>query len=100
MVSIKITSLDGIERFRQELLSRRQEYKARVLICTTGCRALGAQGVAAKFRERLKSYSLEKEVSVVETGCIGMCARAPVMLIEPYEYLYGGVSDEDIDEII
>jgi len=66
----------------------------------TGCRALGAQGVAAKFRERLRSLSLEKEVSVVETGCIGLCARAPVMLIEPYEYLYGGVSGEDIDEII
>lgn len=66
----------------------------------TGCRALGAQGVAAKFRERLKSLSLEKQVPVVETGCIGMCALAPVMLIEPYEYLYGGVSAEDIDEII
>ncbi|MHC4595634.1 MAG: NADH-quinone oxidoreductase subunit NuoF [Planctomycetota bacterium] len=100
MVSAKIISLDGIERFRQELLSKRREYKARVLICTTGCRALGAQGVAAKFRERLRSLSLEKEVSVVETGCIGLCARAPVMLIEPYEYLYGGVSSEDIDEII
>jgi NADH-quinone oxidoreductase subunit F/NADP-reducing hydrogenase subunit HndC len=61
---------------------------------------LGAQGVAAKFRERLKSLSLEKQAHVVETGCIGMCALAPVMLIEPYEYLYGGVSAEDIDEII
>ena len=100
MVSRKITSLDGIERFRQELLSRRQEYKARVLICATGCRALGAQAVAEKFRERLKSLSLEKQAHVVETGCIGMCALAPVMLIEPYEYLYGGVSAEDIDEII
>ncbi len=100
MPAQKIRSMGNIERFRQELLNRRQEYKARVLICTTGCRALGAQGVAAKFRERLKSLSLEKEVSVVETGCIGMCARAPVMLIEPYEYFYGGVSCEDIDEII
>jgi NADH:ubiquinone oxidoreductase subunit F (NADH-binding)/(2Fe-2S) ferredoxin len=96
----KIESIDELEQLRQELLSRRQEYKARVLICATGCRALGAQGVAAKFRERLKDFSLEKQVPVVETGCIGMCARAPVMLIEPYEYLYGGVSSEDVDEII
>ena len=29
-----------------------------------------------------------------------MCARAPVMLIEPYNYLYGGVSSEDVDDII
>jgi len=100
MAAQKIKSISDIERFREELLSRRQEHKARVLICTTGCRALGAQGVATKFRERLKSLSLEKEVMVVETGCIGLCARAPVMLIEPYEYFHGGVSCEDIDEII
>ncbi len=96
----QIKSIDDLEKFQQDLLSRRQEYKARVLICATGCRALGAQGVAAKFRERLQSLSLEKQVPVVETGCIGICALAPVMLIEPYEYLYGGVSVDDIDEII
>jgi NADH-quinone oxidoreductase subunit F len=100
MHSQRITSLDDIERIQQELLGRRQEYKARVLICTTGCRALGAQSVANEFREKLNSLSLDKEVAVVETGCIGICARAPVMLIEPYEFLYGGVSCEDIDEII
>ncbi len=100
MAAQQIKSINDLEKFQQDLLSRRQEYKARVLICATGCRALGAQGVAAKFRERLQSLSLEKQVPVVETGCIGICALAPVMLIEPYEYLYGGVSAEDIDEII
>ena len=100
MAAQQIKSINDLEQFQQDLLSRRQEYKARVLICATGCRALGAQGVAAKFRERLQSLSLEKQVPVVETGCIGICALAPVMLIEPYEYLYGGVSVEDIDEII
>jgi (2Fe-2S) ferredoxin len=98
--SRKITSLDDLEQLQQQLLDGREGYKARVLICTTGCRALGAQAVAEEFRERLRSLSLDEEVAVVETGCIGMCARAPVMLIEPYEYLYGGVSCEDVDEII
>jgi NADH:ubiquinone oxidoreductase subunit F (NADH-binding)/(2Fe-2S) ferredoxin/NAD-dependent dihydropyrimidine dehydrogenase PreA subunit len=100
MAAQKIKSMNDLEQFQQDLLGGRQDYKARVLICSTGCRALGAQGVAAKFRERLQSLSLKKQVHVVETGCIGMCAQAPVMLIEPFEYLYGGVSTEDIDEII
>ncbi|NIP27789.1 MAG: NADH-quinone oxidoreductase subunit NuoF [Phycisphaerae bacterium] len=95
-----IKSINDLEQLQQDLLSRRQDYKARVLICATGCRALGAQGVATKFREKLQSLSLDKQVHVIETGCIGMCARAPVVLIEPYEYLYGGVSEEDIDELI
>jgi (2Fe-2S) ferredoxin len=96
----KIKSLGDIKKLRSELTSKRQAYKVRVLICMTGCRALGARGVAAKFREILKSRSLDETVAVVETGCIGMCSRAPVVLIEPYEFLYGGVELEDVNEII
>ena len=96
----KIKSLRDIEGLQQQLLSKQQNFKAKVLICMTGCRALGAQDVGGKFRETLKSLSLEKEVAVVETGCIGMCARAPVVLIEPEQYFYGGVTPEDVDEII
>ncbi|MCP4608461.1 MAG: NADH-quinone oxidoreductase subunit NuoF [Planctomycetes bacterium] len=93
-------SLQEIEKLQQKLLSSRQNIKARVLICMTGCRALGAQDVCTEFRKQLKQLSLDKQVTVVETGCIGMCACAPVVLIEPYEYFYGGVTPEDVEEII
>ena len=96
----KIKSLQDVELLSQQLQSNRQSLKARVLICMTGCRALGAEAVAAKFKEKLKTLSLEKQIAVVETGCIGMCAMAPVVLIEPYEYFYGGVTPDDVDEII
>ncbi|MHC4363815.1 MAG: (2Fe-2S) ferredoxin domain-containing protein, partial [Planctomycetota bacterium] len=100
MAEKKIKSLRDIERLRQELEAGRADYKARVLVCMTGCRALGAQEVASALRAALKGHGLSKQVAVVETGCIGICARAPVMLIEPYEYLYGGVTSEDVDEIV
>ena len=96
----KITSLQDIEKLQQQLLSSQQSYKAKVLVCMTGCRALGAQDVCTEFRRQLKRLSLDEQVTVVETGCIGMCARAPVVLIEPYEYFYGGVTPEDVEEII
>jgi len=96
----KIKSLQDIEKSQQRLLGRAKKIKTRVLICMTGCRALGAESVAAKFKERLKARSLDKEVAVVETGCIGMCAKAPVVLIEPYNYFYGGINPDDVDEII
>ena len=96
----KIKSLSDIEQLQRDLLSKQKDCKARVLICMTGCRALGAREVAARFRERLKDFSLDEQVALVETGCIGICARAPVLLIEPYGYLYGGVTAEDVDEII
>ncbi|MHC4911618.1 MAG: NADH-quinone oxidoreductase subunit NuoF [Planctomycetota bacterium] len=100
MTQRKIKSIKDIELLQRELSGARQAYKTRVLICMTGCRALGARGVAAKFRETLKNSSLDKKVAVIETGCIGMCSRAPVVLIEPHEFQYGGVEPEDVEEII
>jgi NADH-quinone oxidoreductase subunit F len=96
----KIRTAEDLERLRQKVAVERKKYKARVLVCTTGCRALGAVNVAAAFRAALTKSKLAREVEVVETGCIGLCARAPVVLIEPYEYLYGGVRPGDVDEII
>ncbi|MBN1457854.1 MAG: NAD(P)H-dependent oxidoreductase subunit E, partial [Sedimentisphaerales bacterium] len=96
----KIKSQKDLEALADRLCEKDKHYKARVLICMTGCRALGAQNVAAKFRQRLKELRLEDKFAVIDTGCIGMCALAPAMLIEPYDYLYGGVKPEDVDDII
>ncbi len=100
MTQAGIRSLEAIEQLRRRLQGEAKKYKARVLICMTGCRALGARDVATKFRERLEALSLSGEVAVVEAGCIGICAKAPVVLIEPENYLYGGVGPDDVDEII
>jgi len=96
----KIESLNDIEQLRKRLHGERESYKARVLICMTGCRALGAQDVAAEFQKQLKALSLDKQVAIVETGCIGMCAKAPVVIIEPLGCFYGGVTADDVEEII
>ena len=61
----KIKSVDDAVQFQQQLLSERQGSRIRVLICMTGCRALGAHDVAAKFREGLKKLSFESKVTVV-----------------------------------
>lgn len=96
----KIKLLEDLEKRRTKFELESKKFRARVLVCMTGCRALGAKDVAATFATRLEASGLDGDVAVVETGCIGMCAQAPVVLIEPYEYLYGGVTPEDVDEII
>jgi NADH-quinone oxidoreductase subunit F len=96
----KIRSLQALEQRHKQLRDEAQKHGARVLICMTGCRALGAADVAARFRERLEAQTLTDTVTVVPTGCIGMCAKAPVVLIEPDNFLYGGVTPDDVDEII
>ena len=100
MARKKISCPEDLKQMAQRMRKARQDYRARVLICMTGCRALGSSYVADAFRKKLAAAKLEKDIAVVETGCIGLCARAPVVLIEPHEYLYGGVKPEDVDEII
>jgi len=81
-------------------LKKRQTYSKRVLICMTGCRALGAEAVSREFQAKIPGAGLQDTVEIVETGCHGQCSRAPVIMIEPEGYLYGGVKPEDVDEII
>jgi len=43
---------------------------------------------------------LQDEVAVVDVGCHGQCVLAPAVVLEPQDYLYGGVKPEDVPEII
>ena len=75
--------------------------RAHVLICTgTGCTASGAKNVLTKFGEELKSKGLDKEVSLVETGCHGFCEGGPLVIIYPEGTFYTRVQPEDVAEIV
>ena len=90
----------------QELEERRQKLAAegtggtRVLVCMTGCRALGAMDVFKAFGEEVAAAGLKDKVEVVATGCHGLCAQAPVVVIEPHEYFYCAVKPRDAKEIV
>ena len=96
----RITDPQSLGQFRERSLATEKEFRARVLICTTGCRSMGAMEIAKTFREQLAAAGLDKEVAVIDVGCHGQCARAPLILIEPQDFLYGGVKPEDVEEII
>ncbi|MEK7290271.1 MAG: NuoF family protein, partial [Planctomycetota bacterium] len=71
-----------------------------MLICTTGCRALGAEEVYKAFKSEIAKQSLADKVEIVDTGCQGLCARAPVLTIEPMGVFYGRVLETDVPDII
>ncbi len=73
----------------QEQLAAAAEGRRRVLVCSTGCLAIGAREVEATFRSEVAAAGLEGEVDVVRTGCHGLCAMAPVAVIEPHDIVYG-----------
>jgi NADP-reducing hydrogenase subunit HndC len=76
-------------------------YRSHVLVCGgTGCTSSGSQQIMAKLKEELGKQELSEEVSVVQTGCHGLCALGPIMIVYPDASFYAMVKEEDIPEIV
>ena len=59
-------------------------YRSHVLVCGgTGCTSSGSQQIMETLKEEIKKAGLEQEVSVVQTGCHGLCALGPIMIVYP-----------------
>lgn len=76
-------------------------YRAQVLICGgTGCTSSGSVKLIDEFNLRLKENNLEDEVKIVKTGCFGLCALGPVVIVYPEGAFYSMVKEEDVKEIV
>ncbi len=76
-------------------------YRSQVLICGgTGCTSSGSMKIADKLEEEIKKNGLAEEVKVVRTGCFGLCALGPIMIVYPEGTFYSMVNIDDIPEIV
>ena len=76
-------------------------YRSHVLVCGgTGCTSSGSQEIILKLKEELVKYRLEDEVAVIMTGCHGLCAEGPIMVVYPDAVFYSRVSVLDVPEIV
>ena len=75
--------------------------KEEIRVCVGGgCIASGSLDVKAAFEEALKEQGLEGKISVVGTGCLGPCARGPVVMIGKDNVFYQKVRPDDVEEIV
>ena len=75
--------------------------RAHVLICGgTGCTSSGSKTLMTEFEDQLKANGLENEVKVVQTGCFGLCALGPIVIVYPEGSFYSMVKKEDVKEIV
>ena len=56
--------------------------------------------LSEKLQEEIKAQGLEKEVNVIRTGCFGLCALGPIMVVYPEGAFYSRVTVEDVPEIV
>ena len=101
-------TLEQIHQIREE---KRKELDLRVntkldtrekhiLVCHgTGCTSSNSPEILEEFRRILKEKNIEN-VRVIKTGCFGLCAKGPIVIIRPEDTFYAMVKPEDCEEII
>ena len=101
-------SLEEIKKIREEKrkeLDLRVNLKANshekhILVCHgTGCTSSKSEDIINRFRKLLKEKNIEN-VKVIQTGCFGLCAKGPIVIIRPEDTFYAMVKVEDCEEII
>ncbi len=75
--------------------------RSHVLICGgTGCTSSGSGALKVALEKELEAKGLTEEIKIVVTGCFGLCALGPVMIVYPDGTFYSMVKPEDISEIV
>ena len=76
-------------------------YRSHVLVCGgTGCTSSHSAEIIEALEAELKAKGLENEIKVIKTGCFGLCALGPIMIVYPEGCFYSEVKVEDVPEIV
>ena len=101
-------SLEELSKIREE---KRKELDLRknvnadtrekhILVCQgTGCTSSKSPKILERFKTLIEEKKIEN-VRVIKTGCFGLCAKGPIVIIRPEDTFYAMVTPEDVDEII
>ena len=101
-------TLEEIRKIREE---KRKELDLRVnlqagttekhiLVCHgTGCTSSKSEDIIINLRKTLEEKGIEN-VRVIQTGCFGLCAKGPIVIVRPENIFYSNVRPDDAEEII
>lgn len=71
-----------------------------LMVCgSTGCTSSGSGKLLEKLDELMERDGLSEKVAIVKTGCFGLCAEGPIIMVQPGNYMYTQVTLEDLDAI-
>ena len=77
-----------------------ENHKIDILVCgVAGCASSGSLKIADAIDEQIRVHNLGEQVKVIKTGCFGMCAEGPIVMVCPEHVMYTKVAVEDVKEI-
>ena len=75
--------------------------RSHILVCTgSGCTSSNSLKIIEAFERELEAQGMAKEAQVVKTGCFGLCAMGPIVMIYPEGACYTKVTPADVPEIV
>ena len=104
-MAMTITQLREIrEKLRPAIELRQGDTKVdeyHILVCAgTGCVAANAYDIIGEFENHIKARGLEEKAKVVKTGCFGLCAIGPIVVVYPEGSFYSEVKLDKIEQIV
>ncbi|MDO4574138.1 MAG: NADH-quinone oxidoreductase subunit NuoF [Planctomycetia bacterium] len=76
-------------------------YRSHVLVCGgTGCTSSGSSQILENLKSEIVKQGLQEEIAIVQTGCHGLCAMGPIVVVYPDAVFYAQVKPEDVAEIV
>ena len=104
---MNLSELSAIKAKMESVVSVRSGEEAtdgvrkHVLICGgTGCTSSNSVTISETMKAELEKAGIADEVKVVLTGCFGLCALGPIMIVYPEGVFYSAVKVEDVPEIV
>ncbi len=75
-------------------------FRSHVMVCGgTGCTSSGSDKIAKAFEDEILATGLENEVKVIRTGCFGLCALGPIMIVYPEGAFYAQMTPEHVKTV-
>ena len=76
-------------------------YRSHIMVCGgTGCTSSGSEKIIDEFNKEIAAVGLNEEVKVIKTGCFGLCALGPIVVVYPEGSFYSMVKPSDVKEIV
>ena len=93
----KVVLRKGAEAMAKE----KADAKYNILVCGgTGCTSSHSEKIVDALHAEIKARGLEKDVNVVLTGCFGLCALGPIMIVYPEGAFYSRMDINNVPRVI
>ena len=87
-------------RIDKDAVPTKEGGRMHILVCGgTGCTSSASMKIIDKLEDLIEKDGLAEDVKVVKTGCFGLCAQGPIVMMYPDHLMYTQVQVEDVEEI-